>query len=129
MIKDQQPYEDQDGERINALDNLRIMHFVGFHSDALRKEGVKKNEAMERARVRCYETTSYGRRFAKNNRFDTSQFVALPAYTSEDQRAFATHMQEAIAAFIDTNWYKSGEMPAEGRFYQEWRARGGGDPG
>ncbi len=40
-------------------------------------------------------------------------------------------MQEAEAAFLGTseNWFRREEMPAEGRFYQEWRARGGGDPG
>ena len=76
MIRDQRPYEVQDGERINALDNAKVVRVVGFHGNALRAEGERKDVAMERARVRCYETTPYGRRFAKNNGVDTSQFGA-----------------------------------------------------
>ncbi len=121
IVRDQRPYEVQDGARINDQDHLRVQHFMGFHSNILRNEKVKKNEAMERAKVRCYETTPYGRRYAKNNHIDTNRFGALPAYTSEDQRAFDTHMQQAEAAFNGSaeNWYKSAEIPAEEIFYQE----------
>ncbi len=49
MIKDQQPYEVQDGERINFLDSSKVVRFVGFHCKALRAEGRKEKRSHEKS--------------------------------------------------------------------------------